>query len=124
MSQQRPTGVTIICILSWLGALFQIVVGGALAIAGGMFAAVAGSNAVAGLLGGLAGIIGTIFVILGIISIIFTILLWQMKKIGWTVVIILNIIGLIMSLVSLNLIGIIISAIIVYYLYKNRALFK
>ncbi|MBI4162532.1 MAG: hypothetical protein HY513_02520 [Candidatus Aenigmarchaeota archaeon] len=47
-----------------------------------------------------------------------------MEKIGWTIVMILEIIGLITSLVSINIIGVIIVALVIWYLRKNRTLFK
>ncbi len=121
-ANKRPTGVTIICILSWIGALLWLVAGAALTFLGGAVAGLGASGLA--VLGALAGVVGVVLIILAILLAVATYWLWQMKKTGWTIVIILAILGLLMSLGGLNIIGIVIYAIIVYYLYTNRSLFK
>lgn len=111
----RPLGVTIICILGIIAAL--------LAIAGGAGAL---------MLGGLLGIdlvmgLSLVSLVVAIITLISLIWLWQMKKMGWTLVMILEIISLIIMIAGFSLMNtasIVIALIIVVYLYTKRTLFK
>jgi hypothetical protein len=118
----RPLGVTILCILGWLGAIFAIL--GGLALLGiGAIAGIVGSS-LGGLLGGLGIVLGIVVLIIGIANLVVLYWLWQMKKQGWTWTMIIEIIGLVLSLVQMNVTGLIIPAIIVIYLWIKKDLFK
>jgi hypothetical protein len=123
---ERPTGVTVICILGFLGAILEIVGGLGMVALGGLFGgmSVPSMGAIPGFLAGMFGIFGAILLILGIASFVVIFWLWKMKKIGWTLTMILEIIGILLSLVSFNIIGIVIPVIIVIYLWLKKDLFK
>lgn len=120
---ERPTGVTIICILGWIGAILSIIGGAALAFLGPFLAAFV-QEVPALVSGALLMGLGVVTLILGIVLLVAFYWLWQMKKTGWTIVMVLEIISLITGLVSLSWFQIIIALIIVLYLYTKRDLFK
>jgi hypothetical protein len=112
--KERPLGVTIIGILWILGGLIYLF--------GGLGAAAIGGI----LLGALGAALGAILIIIGIIFIILGIGCFMAWPWVWTVGVILTIIGLILSIASLfsagaaALIGIIIDAIILWYLFQPQ----
>lgn len=114
MSVVRPTGVTILAVLE--------IISGVIAIAMGVFfGALMGSMGVAMMdFGGSAimGVIGGIIVVLGIISFVMAWGLLKGKPWAWTVTLILTIISLVFNLPSMNIVGLIINAIILYYLFR------
>jgi len=118
----RPLGVTVICVLGWIGAIFTILAG--LALLG--VAAVGGTvlSTTLGMLAGYGVVLGALFVVLGIANLVVLYWLWQMKKQGWKWTMILEIISLVMSLVQISIVGIAIPAIVVIYLWMNKKLFK
>lgn len=120
---KRPLGVTIICILGWIGAIVAILAG--LALLG--IAAVGGtlmSTVLGGMLAGYGIVLGALFVVLGIADAAVLYWLWKMKKQGWTWTMILEIFSLIMSLIQMSIVGIVIPAVIVIYLWMNKKMFK
>jgi len=113
----RPLGVTIICILSWIGAIALIAIG-ALAVIGGFFLP-------------LLFIVGAVFLIIGIVMFLVTFALWQLKMWAWWLIVILNIISIVSGIGSAvatadfsPIIGIILPVIIVIYLWTVRDHFK
>ena len=120
---QRPLGVTVICILGFLGAILGIVGGLGLIVVGSFFSG-AVMGAVPGFLAGMLGVFGGVLIVLGIISFVVIYWLWQMKKIGWTLTLIIEIIGILLNLASFNIIGLVIPVIIVVYLLLKKDLFK
>ncbi|MFX1519636.1 MAG: hypothetical protein ACFFCD_06930 [Promethearchaeota archaeon] len=108
----RPIGVTIICILQWIGAIVLIALGALAAIAG-----LAGGY-------GWAFIAGAIMLILGIIMFFITFGLWQLKKWAWWITIILNVISIIFSAAGGAFFGVIIPLIVLIYLIIVREHFR
>jgi len=112
MATERPLGVTIIGIL-WL-------IGGILALLGGLGIAALGGA----FLGAFGAVIGFFFVIVGIIDIILGIGCFQAWPWVWTVGVIISILSIIAGIASLitsgagALLGIVISGIILYYLFQ------
>ena len=109
----RPLGVTIICILSWIGAIALIAIGAAAVIGGFFFP--------------LLFIVGAVFLIIGIVSFLVTFALWQLKMWAWWLIVILNIISIISGVGSAvaagdawPLVGIILPVIIVVYLWTVK----
>jgi len=114
-SQVRPMGVTILAILE--------IVSGAIAIAIGIFfSALWGSMGMDMMMdfGGSAvmGLISGIIVALGAVSFLMAWGLLKGKSWAWTITLILTIISLIFDLPSMNIIGLIIDIVILYYLFR------
>ncbi len=115
---KRPLGITIICILGFIGVFLSIVSGIAILSISDLMAEFSQ------LYGAMTHIIIGLSMIFAAIEVIGLYWLWNMLKKGWFVVITIEIIGIVFSLVSFNIIGVLIPAVIVYYLYINRNLFK
>lgn len=127
-TQARPTGVTIIAILAFIGGIFAIVAGLGLTVLGGILggALAASGEAAGGIFGGLMAVFGIGTLGIGIAEIIVGWGLWGLKPWAWMVAVILFIANIALSLltalgggdlISLNtIVGIAIPAIILYYL--------
>lgn len=115
---ERPTGVTVICILGFLGAILLIASGLMALTLGGIMTGFFGS------LGEFVSVIAGLVLILGVLEFVGLYWLWYMLKKGWTLVIILEIIGIIISLLYFDIIGLMISGIIVVYLFMKKDLFQ
>jgi len=105
----RPTGVTILAIL-------EIISGIAYFGAGSMFATMSGMMGID--VAAYSGAISGGMIALGIASFVMAWGLLKGKSWAWTVTLILTLIGLASNAVSFNVIGIIINAIVLYYLYR------
>ena len=125
-TQTRPTGVTVICILGFLGAILGILGAVALIGLGGLSGYLAGMEGAAMLafLGPFMGVIGALLLIISVITFVAVYWLWQMKKIGWTITMIMEIISILLSIAAFNILGLVIPAIIVIYLWMKKDLFK
>ena len=115
----RPLGVTILCILSWIGAIILIGLGAVGAIA---------SIAIGS---GLGLVLSLTILIIGILLFFVTFALWQLKMWAWWLVIILNVIQIVLGIGSAvsqgsagPIIGIIIPVIIVIYLWTVKDHFR
>jgi hypothetical protein len=113
----RPLGVTIICILNWIGAIALIAIG-ALFVLGGLFIP-------------LLAVIGAVFLVIGIVSFLVTFALWNLKMWAWWLVVILNVISIVSGIGSAvgygdfsPIFGIILPVIIVIYLITVRDHFR
>ena len=112
---QRPLGVTIIGILWILGGLLMLVAG----FVGGAILAVSG-------LGGIRAAIGVVFFIIDIVDVLLGVGCFMAWSWVWIVGIIFSAISILIGLVSLfttginALFGIIISAIILWYLFQPQ----
>jgi lysylphosphatidylglycerol synthetase-like protein (DUF2156 family) len=118
MPRQRPIGVTILAILSFLGGLFEIFAGlGMMALA-----AISGTidPAVFGPLAAFMGIIGILLLILGLVTMVVAIGLWRMRAWAWWVAIIVNIVSLAINAASYSWTGLVLPLIIVIYLVVIR----
>jgi len=113
---ERPLGVTIIGILWIIGGLLLLLAGLGLAALGAV---------IAGPIGGVVGLaLGFVLIIIGIIEILLGIGCFKAWGWVWTVGVIITIISLVMGIITLfsdwmsGLISIIISAIILWYLFQ------
>ncbi len=110
----RPTGVTVIAILVIVsgisaiafGAIFSMLIG---FVGAGAFDII--GNAVMGIFSGA-------MVAMGIVSFVMAWGLLKGKSWAWTLTLVLTIIGLILDIPSMNVIGLIIDVVILYYLYR------
>jgi hypothetical protein len=144
---KRPIGVTIIAILTIIGGIALLIGGLGFITFGGILSAVSseGSSTEAAdiaALGMVPMILGIGMVIIGIIYLIVSYGLLKGKGWAWTITIIVMIIGIVIQIISAistglltssltsavatHIIGIIISGIIIFYLYRPhvRAYFK
>jgi uncharacterized membrane protein HdeD (DUF308 family) len=100
--KHRPLGVTIIAILT--------IIGGIIFLASGLVLLIVG--------------IGIVLLALGIAYLVMAYGLWKGKGWAWTITLILSVIGIILGIVSIAvgnigaIIGIIISGVVIYYLYR------
>jgi len=128
-SAKRPTGVAIIAILNIIGGVVMLFVGIAAVAVGSLFPSVLEqgtemSALPAGVAGALGVGIGGIAIALGIFSFIVAYGLWTGKGWAWTLTVVLQIISIVMNAVSIvsgnpgGIISIIISGIILYYVYR------
>lgn len=106
-SRNRPLGVTILCVLGFIGVFFSFF---------GMLGAMGhgGPLAIAGLLG-LALVVGKAAVLYG---------LWTLQKWGHTWAVVVYCLAAILDLVSLNILAVIIDALIVAYLLSKADHFR
>ncbi len=120
-NSERPLGVTIISVLGYIGAILMALVGIAMIGFGG---GIAGSLGVIGaMFGGIGIVAGVMLLAMSVIAYVVSRGLWNLKKWAWTVTMILEGLSLLGSLMSMNIVGIIIPAIIVYYLYTKKEIF-
>ena len=113
MSSQkvRPTGVTILAALE--------IISGIVAIVGGFFFATLSAMMMStDVFGAFGVVISGVLIAIGIVSFIMAWGLLQGKSWAWTFTLILTIISLIFDLPSFNVIGLVINAIILYYLFR------
>ena len=113
MSSQkvRPTGVTILAVLE--------IISGIVAILGGLFFATMAAMMIGtDVYGAFGGIISGVLIVIGLASFLMAWGQFQGKSWAWTITLILTVIHLIFDLPSFNVIGIIINAIILYYLFR------
>jgi len=132
--KSRPTGVTIIAILNIIGGILMLA-GGLVLVAAGAFIPSLPPSTLEGsgmdlsgvplsFLGGGAIAIGGVIIALGIIS--FIVAYGLMKGLGWawTLTVVLSIISIVLNAISIatgnfgGIVSIIISGIILYYLYR------
>jgi uncharacterized membrane protein (DUF2068 family) len=119
-TQTRPTGVTILAILAAIGGVLGILGGLALIGLGGLAAASTG------FLGGLIAIFGIIALVQAVLSLAFAYGAWMLKPWGWTLGIVVEVIGIALSLlfivdgdstITSQAISIVIGVAIIYYLF-------
>jgi hypothetical protein len=117
--RERPVGVTILAVLAFIGGIFGLL--GALALLGLGGVAAAGDAG----LGGLTMLFGVLLLVLALIQLAFGYGAWTLKPWAWTLGVAGQVLSLILALVNIltgsdigsQIIGIAISAIILYYLF-------
>ena len=140
--KSRPTGVTIIAILNIIGGIIMLLIGLGVAIAGAIIPFVPQSElqqqqqqnlttddidlsqVPPSFLGGGILAIGGIVIAIGILSFVVAYGLLKGRRWAWTLTVILSIISIVLAAISIaagsvpSIISIIISGIILYYLYR------
>ena len=106
----RPFGVTLLAIL--------VIISGVIAIVGGIFFATIASLLDIDFLGAMSGIVAGILVAIGIASFVMAWGLLDGRPWAWTATLVLTIISIIFELASANFVGLIIDAIVLYYLFR------
>ena len=125
MTQQRPTGITVISILMIIGGLILLFTGIAPLVIGPLISI--DSDYSTSSLGFLITIGGLVLVILGIASLIVSWGLLKGKRWARTITLIISIIAIIFAIISLvssgeltHIISIIIYGIIIYYMFTDK----
>lgn len=116
----RPMGVTILAVLAAIGGVLGILGGLALVGLGGL--AAAGSGPLAGMI----AIFGIIALAQGVLSLAFAYGAWMLKPWGWTLGVVVEVIGIVLSVlfiidgdstITSQAISIVIAGVIIYYLF-------
>ncbi|HEY8139663.1 MAG TPA: hypothetical protein VIE86_01115 [Nitrososphaera sp.] len=132
---KRPTGVTIIGILSIIGGIVMLIAGISLVTLaavvpilplsdGQINSQLANTGMSTELLGIISSATGGLFLILGIASLIVAYGLFKAKKWAWTISVVLSVVSIAMGIVSVvtgnigAIASIAISGLILYYLYR------
>jgi hypothetical protein len=109
MRMGRPTGVTVIAILDFLGAAFCVVIGLAMMLGGGFLASFVnqqggqGNAGAAGILAGLGAALGIFCLIIAAIDIVLAVGLLKLKE--WARIVTIILTGIFGALVLLGLLG-------------------
>lgn len=126
----RPTGVTIICVLGFISALGGIFIGLLGVLFTGLFAGLLGAvggeaAAGAGSFASLGFIISLMPMVLGIVQLVAFFMLLKMKKMGFVLVLIIEIIQIVVGVMTmaLSMFLVPLALIIVIYLLLKRDLF-
>ncbi len=117
---ERPLGVTIISILGFIGAGLLVLAGIAMLGFGGMMGSL---GMMGGLLGGVGAMMGIVLLASGILLFAVYYGLWNMKRWAWIVTMVLEGLGLLSGLASMS-ISLVVPAIILWYLWTKKDLFK
>ncbi len=118
----RPLGITIICALNWLISLVGIVGGLGLFAAGTILGLL--PIPFVGLIGAFGSLFGIVLLLVSLVSAVVTYWLWNMQQRGYQWVIVFTGISALLNIVSFNIVGLIISGLIIWYLWKNKTMFK
>jgi uncharacterized membrane protein (DUF2068 family) len=118
---QRPTGVTVMAILAFIGGIFGILGGLALVGFGGIIAA----SGVAG--GGLASVLGVLLLVYGVLALVLGYGFWTLQPWAWTLGVGLQGAGIVINVLQFindstqlvsAIVSIAISAVILWYLFQ------
>jgi uncharacterized membrane protein (DUF2068 family) len=128
MSNQRPTGVTILAVLQIIGGLLSLLFGLSGLLFGGAMVATDAAEATGAPLdmGPVMMTVGIASVIIGLIGLIAGYGLFTLQGWGWLMAIVFAAANVLRNLVSLvqginvpgAIIGIVVSGLIIYYLYR------
>jgi hypothetical protein len=123
----RPTGITILAILAAIGGVLGIVGGLGVTLLGGLL------SAYTGVFGGLITIIGLAAIIVGVAQIVSAYGFWTLKPWGWMVGVGIAVANIVIAVlwylagsgISNQILSVVISAVILYYLWQPsiKALF-
>ena len=119
--QTRPTGITILAVLSAIGGCLALLAGLFATVLGGAVGAATGSAAV----GGLVVVLGLVAIVYGALSLAFAYGAWTLKPWAWNLGMASQLVGIGLAIVyivtgnapvSSEILNIAISAVIIYYL--------
>jgi hypothetical protein len=118
----RPTGITILAVLSAIGGVLGLLGGIAAVGIGGLAAASTGAAAFFGL----GAVVGLILIATAVASLVFAYGAWNMLPWAWPLGVAIQIISLVLAALAIissgdisgQIIGIVISAVILYYLFQ------
>ena len=102
-----PLGIKIICVLGAIVTIFTFFISFRIMAAGGPFVS-----------------LGLLFVFLGLAYLVVLYGLWTLQPWGWTWAMIVFIFGAIMDLVQVQILGLLISLVIIGYVYSKKELYR
>jgi len=121
MAKGVPTGVKIISVLYYIGAVFSLIAG-IVAFAGGAFF----TTVLPKFIAGIAAIAGIVFIILAVLGFFIARGLWKGQNWARILAIVFAILGVISALIAIisggyqGIVSLVINAIIGYYLWFNK----
>ncbi len=124
LKASRPLGVTILAVLAGISGILSILGGITLMALGPMMTSMIAQQGVPGMMGVFGGMIivmGVVVLIVGILDLIVAWGYWTGQGWAWVLGVILGVIGIIMGIIQITnggIIGLIINAIILYYLFQ------
>lgn len=128
MANQRPTGVTILAVLQFIGGLLSLILGLGSLLFGGLMVAsdVAATTGTEIDMGPILLFAGIVAIVSGVIGLIAGYGLFALKGWGWTLAIVFAVLNIIRSLLGMfqggsvpgAIVGIVISGLIIYYLFR------
>lgn len=113
MTKQRPTGITILAILSAIGGVLTVLAGLALL---GMGVGLGALGSGFGFLSGTFG--GVVLLALGLVTLYVAWGAWNLQSWAWMWMVVVIVISLVVAVLNRNWFSAVIDAIIVYYLYR------
>jgi hypothetical protein len=126
-SMDRPTGVTILAVLNFIGAAILIIVGLLFMLGIGMAGGAVDSAGGMGVLVTLGAVGGVILIVLGVIAGVIGIGLWKLANWARIVTIVCAVIGILGAVVGMiggnifsNLITLAIDGVILWYLFQSN----
>uniref|UniRef100_A0A7C4BAG2 DUF7144 domain-containing protein n=1 Tax=Thermofilum pendens TaxID=2269 RepID=A0A7C4BAG2_THEPE len=117
--RQRPTGITILALLEFIGGGLTILLGIAFLALGPVIAA-----GLPSFLSVLVGALGGVFIVMGLIGVVLGWGLWTGKGWAWWITVILQALSLLTGLAGVamgdpaSFIGLLIAALILWYMFK------
>jgi len=116
--ENRPTGVAILAILEAIAGIYYLVTGFGEFVAAAIIRSLALSGIPAGIIPMLPRFFGTLLIIFGLASLLLAWGLWSGK--GWArmIALVIAILSIILSLISFHIVGLVIDALIIYYLTR------
>jgi len=116
----RPLGVSILAILGFIGAILLFISAALFAVFGQMLFGMPQAEGAGPFFGLLINIGGIIFAVFGVVAAVVSYGLWKGASWAWWISLILLVLGILSSLPALpgGIVGIVINAIIIYYLTR------
>lgn len=120
--RQRPTGITVLALLNFIGGGLAILLGIVFIALGPYMSEL--THGLPALLSLLVGVLGIVFLVAGLIGLVVGWGLWTGKEWSWWLTVVLEALGLVSGLAGIvmgdptSLIGLLIAALILWYMFK------
>lgn len=124
LKRSRPLGVTILAVLAGISGIFSLMGGITLMALGPAISSAMmqqGAPGMSGFFGGMMAILGVVLLLMGILNLVVAWGYWTGQEWAWVLGVILGIIGVIMGIIQITqggIIGLVINAVILYYLFQ------
>ncbi|MGH9775930.1 MAG: hypothetical protein ACRD50_13395 [Candidatus Acidiferrales bacterium] len=98
---QRPTGVTILAVLAFLGAACTLLVGFAMLVGGAAFSRMLSASPGAAMLAGMGAALGVVCLLFAVLYLAIGVGLWKLKNWARVLTLVLTAIGLVFAVLGL-----------------------